>query len=255
MFAKASSFLSALEIGFDNGWIASADAWIEAIGSEGDPARKFVLDPVMLSLAGDVAGQRVLDLGCGEGRFSRMLAARDASSVGLDLVREMVRAAYVQASSRERYVQASGDALPFGDSVFDQVVSYLTLIDITDFRAAIKEAVRVLKPEGTLLVANLNPIATASDGWERDEFGTRLYRRVDHYLKEREQVYQWGKGIRIRNWHRPLSAYMEAFLEAGLLLRRFLEPVPADATLKDDARFEGDFRVPDFVVMLWQKTP
>jgi ubiquinone/menaquinone biosynthesis C-methylase UbiE len=207
----------------------------------------------MLSLIGDVAGKHVLDLGCGEGRFCRMLAARGASPIGLDVVRAMTLAAYSQGGKSERYVQASGHVLPFANSTFDEVISYLTLIDITDFRAAINESARVLRPGGMLLVANLSSFITASDGWQRDDEGHRLYRRVDRYLEEREQIYESGNGIRIRNWHRPLSAYMEAYLDAGLVLRRFLEPVPFDDSLKHDPLFEGDFRVPDFSVMLWQK--
>jgi hypothetical protein len=39
------------DLGFDNGWTASAPAWLLAIGEEGDPARVQLLDPVMLELA------------------------------------------------------------------------------------------------------------------------------------------------------------------------------------------------------------
>lgn len=240
------------EFGFDNGWMAAAPTWVEGMGDEGDAARAVVLDAVMLTLAGDVAAKRVLDLGCGEGRFCRMLAARGAATVGLDLVRDMVIAARERDSGSGLYVQGSGDKLPFGEAAFDLVVSYLTLIDITDFRSAIVESARVLKPGGHLLLANLSAFITASDGWERDPSGRRLYKRVDRYLDEHGVILE-GNGMRFLNWHRPLEAYMEAFLNAGLVLQRFLEPVPADEVLRDDPRFEGDFRVPDFVVMLWEK--
>ena len=239
----------AAQFGFDNGWFAAAPAWVEGMGDEGDAARAIVLDPVMLTLAGDVSGKRVLDLGCGEGRFCRMLTARDAATVGLDLIRDMVVAARERDPGSGLYVQGSGDVLPFGEAAFDLVVSYLTLIDITDFRSAIEESARVLRPGGHLLVANLSAFITASDGWERDTDGRRLYKRVDRYLETHGVVLE-GNGMRFLNWHRPLDAYMEAFLNAGLILRRFLEPTPADQSLRDDPRFEGDFRVPDFVVML-----
>jgi SAM-dependent methyltransferase len=204
----------------------------------------------MLSLVGDVAGTRVLDLGCGEGRFSRLLATRGAEAIGLDPVREMVITAKGRGPEAGRYVQGSGECLPYRESAFDLVVSYLSLIDITDFRSAIREAARVLRPGGFLLVANLSPFATSSDGWARDSNGKRLYKRVDEYLKERAVVVE-GEGMRFRNWHRPLEAYMDAFLGAGFVLRRFHEPTPPER-LRDDQRFEGDFRLPDFVVMLWQ---
>jgi hypothetical protein len=46
---------------------------------------------------------------------------------------------------------------------------------------------------------------------------------------------------------------MDAFLGAGLVLERFLEPVPADESLRDDPYWEDLFRVPDFLAMRWRK--
>ena len=64
---------------------------------------------------------------------------------------------------------------------------------------------------------------------------------------------EWA-GLRIRNWHRSLSAHMDAYLSAGFILRRYLEPVPEDKSLRDDPRFESWFRVPSFDVMVWEKS-
>lgn len=59
--------------------------------------------------------------------------------------------------------------------------------------------------------------------------------------------------MRIVNWHRPLSAYMTAYLDAGLELRAFLEPLPDDESLRAQDWAEDWFRVPLFTVMTWQK--
>ena len=234
----------------DGGWTASARAYIQ-LQDKGDPNRTMLLDPVMLHLCADVRGLRVLDLGCGEGRFCRMLAERGASTVGVDLVREMVAIGRKRSSGDQAYVQASAEALPLRDGAFDLVVSYVTLVDIPDFRAAIAQSARVLKPGGAFVVANLG-FVTASEGWLRDEAGNRLYHQVDRYAEERAQVYEWS-GIKIRNWHRPLSSYMQSYLDAGLTLREFLEPVPPDDSLKSDPYFEDWYRVPLFTVMKWEK--
>lgn len=241
------------DLGPDGGWESSASAWIESENREGDANRLLLLDPAVLEACGDVNGKRVLDLGCGEGRFGRMLAFRGASVVGLDLIGMMVQAARERASAREAFVQASGGLLPFRDEVFDCVVSYVSLVDIPDYREAINESARVLRRGGTMASANLNfSSAALNPAWQRDEAGRRQYFRLDRYAEERALVLEWS-GIRIRNWHRPLSAYMKAYLQAGLILRHYLEPVPDDQSLRDDPRFEDWFRVPLFDVMVWKK--
>jgi hypothetical protein len=109
----------------------------------------------------------------------------------------------------------------------------------------------VLKPGGSLLVANLTGFtsACAAQGWVRDEQGRRLHFPVDRYLDEFPFWLEWS-GIRIENWHRPLAAYMTAFLENGLQLRFFAEPEPVSG---DESRRDYHRRVPFFVVMEWQR--
>ncbi|MGE5596347.1 MAG: SAM-dependent methyltransferase, partial [Hyphomicrobiales bacterium] len=104
---------------------------------------------------------------------------------------------------------------------------------------------------GRLLVANVS-FMSAATGWIRDAQGNRLHYPIDDYFTEREQQLSWA-GIEIVNWHRPLGAYMEAYLRAGLILREFIEPYPPDDSLRDNPRFEDWYRVPNFTVMLWEK--
>ena len=232
------------------GWASSADAYI-AFEDGPDTHRTLLLDPVMLALCGDVRGRRVLDAGCGEGRFSRMLAERGARVVALDLTHELIAAARARSGGAHGCARGSAEVLPFRDGAFDLVVSYVALVDIADYQAAIREMARVLAPGGQIVVANVG-FVSASDGWLRDEQGRRLYHRVDRYLEERRQVYEWA-GMRITSWHRPLAGYMAAYLSCGLILRDFLEPMPDDASLRDDDYYEDWFRVPQFTVMRWQR--
>jgi ubiquinone/menaquinone biosynthesis C-methylase UbiE len=238
------------ELGADGGWLESAEAWIE-LAPDHD-TRRLLLDPIMLAEAGDVSGLRILDIGCGEGRFSRLLAERGAVAVGLDPIRRLIEAAIeAGGDGSQRYIQGAGEQLPFRDGSFDIVVAYLALIDITDFRSAGREAARVLKPGGRFLLANISNLASSSESPVYDEEGRFLHYAIDHYLEERALTLEFG-GVRIRNWHRPLSAYMDAYLGAGFSLRRYIEPRP-DESLRGDPRFESWFRVPTFDAMVWQK--
>ena len=75
----------------DNGWQSSAQAWITDQGEKGDFGRRYVLDPVMLPRALARKPQTALDIGCGEGRFCRMLSAYGIATTGLDPTPAVVR--------------------------------------------------------------------------------------------------------------------------------------------------------------------
>jgi SAM-dependent methyltransferase len=237
------------DVGENGGWDASASAWIDNV--QNDITRKM-LDPLVLSLCGDVSGARVLDVGSGEGRFSRMLSERGAACVGIDPTRRLLEAARDRGAMAP--VRSVAEALPLRDAQFDLAITYITLVDIEHYREAIAEMARVLRPGGRIVAVNIG-FASASvgpgGGWIRDGAGEPLYVAIDRYGEERSQVYDWS-GIRIRNWHRPLSAYMSAYLRAGLNLRRFLEPVPPES-LRTNPEVDRAARVPWFTVMVWEK--
>jgi SAM-dependent methyltransferase len=229
-----------------DGWVESAQAWIADMGEDGDWSRRHVLDAVMLERALLGAPKDALDVGCGEGRFCRRLSAHGIAVVGVDPTPALLERARALDPGGD-YRAGTGEALPAPDAAFDLVVSYLTLIDIADYRAAIGEMTRVLRPGGSLLVANLTSFATARVR-EDDLEGDGTY-RVDRYLDEFATWESW-RGIRIRNWHRPLAAYMQAFLERGLTLAWFDEPHPVGGDAAAAARYR---RAPWFLVMQWTK--
>jgi SAM-dependent methyltransferase len=237
------------DVSRDGGWAESAPAWLAHV--EGDAARQM-LDPLVLRLCGDVTGARVIDVGCGEGRFSRMLAERGAICAGIDPTLALVRAAHDRGGMSP--VRAVAEAMPLRDAAFDLAITYITLVDIEHYREAIGEMSRVLRPGGRLIAVNIG-FASASvgpnGGWTRDDAGEPLYVAIDRYGEERSEIYDWN-GIRIRNWHRPLNAYMSAYLRAGLILRRFMEPVPPDA-FRGHPDIDRAARVPWFNVMVWEK--
>lgn len=231
-----------------DGWTESAQAWIVEQGEDGDYGRRAVLDAPMLARIEGRGFARALDVGCGEGRFCRIMQRCGIWTTGVDPTEALVaRARQLDPAGDYRIGRAETIA---GDASFDLVVSYLTLIDIADPATAIANMAAALRPGGTLLIANLNSFNTAGmpDGWRRDGDGAVRF-SIDHYLDERPVWLTW-RGIRIQNWHRPLSTYMTLLLNQGLQLRLFAEPEP---TIGDPNQIDRHRRVPYFHIMEWQK--
>ncbi|MBR0718932.1 bifunctional 2-polyprenyl-6-hydroxyphenol methylase/3-demethylubiquinol 3-O-methyltransferase UbiG [Bradyrhizobium liaoningense] len=232
----------------DGGWAASAQAWIVEQGEEGDYGRRAVLDAPMLARIEGRGFARALDVGCGEGRFCRIMQRLGIRTTGIDPTEALLaRARQLDPAGDYRLGRAEDIA---EEAQFDLVVSYLTLIDIPDVEAAIAKMAAALRPGGTLLSANLTSFNTAGmpEGWRRESDGGLRF-SIDHYMDERAVWVEW-RGIRIQNWHRPLSTYMTLLLNQGLQLRVFAEPTPAAGDPEQIARHR---RVPWFHIMEWQK--
>ena len=189
-----------------------------------------------------------LDIGCGEGRFCRMMRAQGIYAIGIDPTAALLDSARARDPKGD-YRQGRAETLEFPSASFDLVVSYLTLIDIDGVDQAIPEMARVLQPGGMLLVANIASYASATTGWLPDTENMARF-SLDDYLKERASLSEW-RGISVCNWHRPLSRYMTLFLNAGLELRHFDEPAPQPGG--DPARSERNRRIPWFNLMEWRK--
>jgi SAM-dependent methyltransferase len=234
----------------NGGWMSSAGAWIASLGDEGDFTRRYVTDPVMVARIEGRAFRAALDVGCGEGRFCRILRQLGIAAIGVDPTPRLIDEAVRRDPSGD-YRIGRAEALEFPDARFDLVVSYLTLIDIPGLEEAIAEMARVLAPGGTLLIANLTSFSTAGaeTGWTTAADGTRLHFALDRYLEERAIQVEW-EGIRIVNWHRPLSRYLGLLLEQGLRLVHFAEPGASGPNPEEITDYQ---RVPWVYVMEWRK--
>jgi SAM-dependent methyltransferase len=113
----------------------------------------------IVDLMGPVEGRRILDLGCGEGRLTWTLADRAARAVGIDVDRAMLDVASVRSvrsqRHRPRFVEGRIEQLPFRDGSFDVVVMVTVLCLVADQTGAVREAARVLRPGGRLVIGDL----------------------------------------------------------------------------------------------------
>jgi SAM-dependent methyltransferase len=181
--------------------------------------------PAILDLAGDVAGRRILDAGCGSGPLFEALRDRGAVVTGIDKSAGMLDLARRRlGDDAELQVADLGSPLPFPDGAFDDVVASLVLHYLEDWGPTLAELRRVLTTGGRLIVAVDHPYAI--DGLQR-KAGHR-----PNYFATYNWTEEWtmgGQTIPMSFWNRPLHAMTDAFTAAGFRISIISEPQPVPA--------------------------
>ena len=235
-------------------WLKLAPAWIKEAREGRNPTRNGLLDKPMLEACGDVRGLRVLDSGCGEGRFCRILLDRGAEYVlGLDLCEPMIHAACEHDNEKGEYRVADVQDLRFLPDVdFDLAISYLNQCDLPDFEVNNREIFRILKPGGRFLIANVHPMRSSAGLWHKTEDGKKQHVILDRYFDEGER--RWTMmGVEFTNYHRTLSTCVRAYSEAGFAVEQIIEPTVDEETRKLYPELEDEIRVPNFILFVLKK--
>jgi SAM-dependent methyltransferase len=173
-------------------------------------------------------GRLTLDIGCGEGRLSRDLAALGHRVVGLDASPTLIELARAAAPALP-FKLADAAALPCEDGSADLAVLFMSLQDIDDMPGALGEAARVLEPGGRLCVAIVHPINSAGR-FDLDEASSPFTIRGSYLEAHRtvDVVERDGLAMTFHSEHRPLEAYSRALEAAGFLIEAIREHAVPD---------------------------
>ena len=211
-------------------WDTIADWYAERVRT-GSAMHEFARDALLDGLPADLQGQRILDLGCGEGLITRALAMRGGSVVGIDPSPRMIghaRAAEETTPSGARYAVDDGASLAsVATGSVEWVTAGLSLNNVPDLAAAIRAVRRVLVPGGRLIFTIPHPCFEAPHArWSggSDEPPGRV---VGNYLAEGFWRSANPDGARrAGNQHRMLSTYVTSLVEHGFAIGRLAEPAP-----------------------------
>jgi SAM-dependent methyltransferase len=157
-----------------------------------------------------------LDVGCGEGRFTRDLRARGYDVVGFDTTEALVRGAQ-QTDPGGKYAVADVYSLPVPDGHAALVTCVNVLQHVANLDAALAEIARVLASDGVLVAAVVHPIAEAATyDHENDELTVR------RYFSEEARRVLLGE-VEVVDYHRTIESYVRAFHAAGFTLDELRE--------------------------------
>jgi SAM-dependent methyltransferase len=208
-------------------WEAQAQDWARWTRTPGHDQHFLRFNwPSFLELLPE-PGRATLDLGCGEGRAGPALRDRGHVVTGIDSSPTLAALAAERGAYAE-VVVGDAAALPFADGAFDLVAAFMTLQDMDDAAGAVREAARVLSPDGCLVAATVHPFASAHLGREAGE--QRAYFEDQRTLDEIERD---GVAFAFHQIHRSLATFLRLFFDAGLLVEDLREPRPSEGDVAE----------------------
>jgi SAM-dependent methyltransferase len=206
--------------------------------------------PVLRDMLGDVAGKRIVDLGCGFGAFARWAVAAGAHHVlGLDLSQRMLaraRASTVAANVEYRGADLETLSLPAG--AFDIVYSSLAIHYLEDFARLAATIRQGLTSHGRLVFSVEHPLFTAPSqpGWI--EWQGRTVWPLDDYLAEGRRVTEWfAPGV--VKYHRTAASYLNGLIDAGFAVDRVVEWAPSPLQLDAHPEWANEMHRPPFLLL------
>lgn len=210
-------------------WSHVAKWYDETVEQKGSYQQDLIL-PNLLRLMEIRRGERILDLACGQGFFSRAFHEAGGKVTAADISKELIAIALKKSSKEIAYYAAPAHALPFlANGSIDKAAVVLALQNIERLNETLAECARVLIPAGKLYLVLNHPAfrIPKESSWGFDEEKAVQYRRIDRYLSERKVKIEMhpGKkrGERTLSFHRPLQTYAKALFKQGLNIRRLEE--------------------------------
>ncbi|MFL6273569.1 MAG: class I SAM-dependent methyltransferase [Blastocatellia bacterium] len=230
-------------------WNANADAWTQLSRAGYDIYRDYFNTPAFLRMLPAVEGLSGLDIGCGEGHNTRLLAERGARMTAIDIADVFIAHAKrveEQQPSGIAYRVASAVELPFADGAFDFATGFMSFMDVPETDRVLQEARRVLKPGGFLQFSithpcfdtphrrNLRDAAGKTYAIEVGDYFRNLEGEIDEWLfrSAPPHVKQGLPKFKIPRFTRTFSQWLNLLINTGFLLERVEEPRPDDETVR-----------------------
>ncbi len=235
-----------------NCWGKVGFEWIEK--AQTNDFRMFYIMPWTLELLGDISGLKILDLGCGEGGYSRKMAERGADVTAVDCS-EMAIDYAISAAEKEKLdithlVRNSNELYGIAEHSFDIVLCAMMMMDVEDLNGTLKEISRVLKVQGKVFISILHPCfkPPVEHHWIKENDMAQVV--VKNYFTPTE----WeGKIAGIEQSliyrHKTLSDYVKVFTKNGFYISDMNEPIPTEEQSAKSERIEWLTRIPMYLFM------
>ncbi|MBI4234160.1 MAG: class I SAM-dependent methyltransferase [Chloroflexi bacterium] len=204
-------------------WDRADSCYDSLVGAEGSEFHRHVVIPGTVRLLDLQRGEKVLDLGCGQGVLSRALCQHGAQVTGVDLSQRLIQMARQRSHKAIRYLVADArhlEELP--DASFDAIASVLAIQNVEPTAPVFAECARLLRPGGRLVLVLSHPAfrIPRQSRWGWDEERKLMFRAVDRYLTPLQIPIDTrpfrAPGQVTWTYHRPLQVYITELAAAGM---------------------------------------
>jgi 2-polyprenyl-3-methyl-5-hydroxy-6-metoxy-1,4-benzoquinol methylase len=240
-------------------WNSGAQAWEEFIESGADLFRHEIHGPALLRACEPVRALEVLDLGCGQGYFSRALAKNGARVVGVDIAEQLI--SYARKHEERDPLGIEYHAMSavevnrhWPKDSFDLVTACMALQDIPDAGGCLKSAHDLLRAEGRLLFSIPHPCTVLpSDQWELESAEGDARAQEHDYFESGARFCRWNMGQHLADlntpyWRYTLSEWSTIIAEAEFLIARLREPRPTAEQVREQPEFRDSYSQPYFLI-------
>ena len=218
--------------GRDTSWNEVARWYDQLVGERGSDYHQNLIFPGALRLLDTRSGEKVLDVGCGQGVFCLKLAELELKVTGVDASKKLIQLAERHSAkfpNLKYYIADAARLEALGNESFDAATCIMAIQNMESVHLVFKEVARVLKSTGRFVLVMSHPCfrIPRQSGWGFDEKRKLQYRRIDSYLSSQKIPIQMQPGYapQIYTWtfHRPLSEYFTALAETGFLVEQLEE--------------------------------
>ena len=237
--------------GKDDVWDIAAEGWVDFVRTGRDYFRDCLNNPATFRLIGSVKGKIVLDLACGEGYNTRILARKGAKVTGVDRSKKLINLARTEERRERlgiRYRRTDANRLKgISDNSFDLVTCFMALQDIEDYEGAVAEAARILKRGGRFVFSIQHPC------FEKLVVNGARISATEKYFDKIEYPIEWNmerlrRKLKTVSFHKTLTDYSLALAKSGLFISRLVEPQPTWEAVRKHPSLKDELTRPQSII-------
>lgn len=232
-----------------------AKYWNERAGDAGEAYKRYLLDPLMLGLVGNLKGKVVLELGCGNGYLAQKLLGQSPKRIIMaDISAHNLR--HAAAKSNDPKVsflqQDATEPWTIGSATLDIVYSNMMLNEVGDIKTPITEAFRVLRSGGVFVFSVTHP-AWDLFVYAQEQAGvpSKKIKGLGGYFSRGFAAFimsgesknnpnlktKYKQDFEVEHYHRPIADYFSELVAAGFAVKQLLEPELTAELLRNNPGF------------------